>query len=75
VCGATKRTVTLRKMVNPSTKKIMVKEISLKWMDTASKFGHGRFQTKEDRRRFMWKTMIGKLAEAAKTAACGSPCL
>jgi large subunit ribosomal protein L3e len=75
VCGATKRTITIRKVINPSTKKIAVEEVGLKWIDTASKFGHGRFQTKEDRRRFVGKTKIGKLADAkaAKEAAGGSP--
>lgn len=27
-------------------------KIDLKWIDTSSKFGHGRFQTKEEKKNF-----------------------
>jgi large subunit ribosomal protein L3e len=73
VCGATKRTITIRKVINPSTKRIAVEEVNLKWIDTSSKFGHGRFQTPEDRRKFVGKLKIGKKAEEqAKAAAAAS---
>jgi large subunit ribosomal protein L3e len=72
VCGATKRTITIRKVINPSTKRIAVEEVSLKWIDTASKFGHGRFQTPEDRRKFVGKLKIAKTAEA-KAASPAAP--
>jgi large subunit ribosomal protein L3e len=60
VCGITKRLITLRKTINVNKKRIAVEELNLKWIDTASKFRHGRFQTKEDRRRFLGKLTISK---------------
>jgi len=46
--GVKKRPVTLRKTLIPQTKRIAHEKISLKFIDTSSKFGHGRFQTKEE---------------------------
>ena len=34
-------------------KRISIEKISLKFIDTASKFGHGRFQTAQDKAAFM----------------------
>jgi large subunit ribosomal protein L3e len=64
VCGATKRTITIRKVINPSQKRIATEELGLKWIDTASKFGHGRFQTKEERLKFVGKLKAQKAAAA-----------
>jgi len=63
VCGAIKRTVTLRKTLNVNTKRVATEPINLKWIDTASKFGHGRFQTKEERDKFLGKIKVSKKAE------------
>jgi len=53
VMGPKKRTVVLRKaMMKPSTRK-QLESIDLKFIDTSSKKGHGRFQTKEERLKFM----------------------
>jgi large subunit ribosomal protein L3e len=60
VCGITKKLITLRKTINANKKRIAVEELNLKWIETASKFGHGRFQTKENRRRFLGKLKISK---------------
>jgi large subunit ribosomal protein L3e len=60
VCGITKRLIILRKTINVNKKRIAVYELNLKWIDTASKFRHRRFQTKEDRRRFLGKFKISK---------------
>lgn len=35
------------------TKRVASEEIKLKFIDTSSKFGHGRFQTKEEKKSFM----------------------
>lgn len=35
------------------TKRVASEEIDLKFIDTSSKFGHGRFQTHEEKRNFM----------------------
>lgn len=49
--GIKKRALTLRKQIVPSTKRN--EPVALKFIDTSSKFGHGRFQTKEEKDRFM----------------------
>jgi len=55
VPGTIKRPITLRKTILPQTSRSALEEISLKFIDTASKFGHGRFQTAEEKRKFMGK--------------------
>jgi large subunit ribosomal protein L3e len=47
--GTKKRCITLRKSIFPQTKRSALEEIKLKFIDTASKFGHGRFQTSEEK--------------------------
>jgi len=51
VVGTKKRVITLRKSLVPQTKRSAVEDIQLKFIDTASKFGHGRFQTKAEKNR------------------------
>jgi len=51
--GVKKRVVTLRKSLLPGTKRINSEPANLKFIDTASKFGHGRFQTVEEKKKFM----------------------
>jgi len=51
VVGTKKRVITLRKSLVPQTKRTAVEDIQLKFIDTASKFGHGRFQTKAEKNR------------------------
>jgi len=52
VMGAKKRPITLRKSLLVSSKRVASEEIQLKWIDTSSKFGHGRFQTSEEKAKF-----------------------
>ena len=53
VVGCRKRALTLRKsLMNHSSKKHL-EVASLKFIDTSSKFGHGRFQTAEEKLKFM----------------------
>jgi len=52
VMGPKKRVITIRKTLIPQTKRAALEEIQLKWIDTASKFGHGRFQTIQEKNRF-----------------------
>ena len=47
--GTKKRVITLRHTLFPSTKRSALEEIKLKFIDTASKFGHGRFQTSDEK--------------------------
>jgi len=51
--GVRKRVLTLRKSLLPQVKKVATENIVLKFIDTSSKFGHGRFQTKEEKAKFM----------------------
>jgi len=43
--GPRKRIVLLRKSLFPQTKRAALAEVNVKFIDTASKLGHGRFQT------------------------------
>merc|ERR1712119_198668 len=43
--GPKKRVLTLRKSLLVHTKRVALEDIKLKFIDTSSKFGHGRFQT------------------------------
>jgi large subunit ribosomal protein L3e len=52
IMGPKKRVITLRKTLLTQTKRSALEDIQLKWIDTASKFGHGRFQTKDEKDRF-----------------------
>jgi large subunit ribosomal protein L3e len=47
--GTKKRAITLRRSLLPQTSRNALEEIKLKFIDTASKFGHGRFQTSEEK--------------------------
>merc|ERR1719237_1968600 len=51
--GPKKRTLTLRKSLLTQTKKRALEKVNLKFNDTSSKFGHGRFQTPQDKAAFM----------------------
>jgi len=51
--GPKKRPLTLRKSLITHTKRKAAEKANLKWIDTSSKFGHGRFQTHEEKRAFM----------------------
>merc|ERR1712139_440610 len=52
VCGPKKRVITLRKSLLPQTSRAALEEITLKFIDTSSKIGHGRFQTQDEKARF-----------------------
>jgi len=49
IAGSKKRIITLRKSLLAGTKRAALEEISLKFIDTSSKFGHGRFQTAREK--------------------------
>jgi len=52
VMGPRKRVITLRKSLLPQVSRKATEKIELKFIDTASKFGHGRFQTSEEKAKF-----------------------
>merc|ERR1712062_409641 len=51
--GPKNRLLTLRKSLLTHTKKRALEKINLKFIDTTSKFGHGRFQTHAEKAAFM----------------------
>lgn len=53
VPGCKKRPITLRKTLIEQTSRPAREETTLKWIDTSSKFGHGRFQTVDEKNKFM----------------------
>jgi large subunit ribosomal protein L3e len=67
VMGPKKRVITLRKSLLVHTKRKALEEVELKFIDTSSKFGHGRFQTPQEKLAFMGK--LKKDFEREKAAA------
>jgi large subunit ribosomal protein L3e len=63
VPGVKKRAITLRKTVIPSHRR--QEPAGLKFIDTSSKFGHGRFQTLDEKHKFMGKTARRRRIEDA----------
>jgi len=53
VQGTRKRVITLRKTILEKTTRKAKEEIALKFIDTSSKWGHGKFQTLDEKRKFM----------------------
>ncbi|KAJ2497618.1 60S ribosomal protein L3 [Coemansia sp. RSA 1972] len=51
--GVKKRVLTLRKSLRVHTKRSALEKVEVKFIDTSSKFGHGRFQTKNEKSAFM----------------------
>jgi len=52
VVGPKKRVVTLRQTLLPQTSRNALEDIQLKFIDTSSKFGHGRYQTAAEKEKF-----------------------
>ncbi|XP_015795945.1 60S ribosomal protein L3 [Tetranychus urticae] len=63
VMGPKKRVITLRKSLLVHTKRAALEEIKLKFIDTSSKFGHGRFQTHAEKKAFMGPLKKDRLRE------------
>lgn len=51
--GIKKRVMTLRKSMFIHTSRKSLEKVDLKWIDTSSKFGHGQYQTKEEKHAFL----------------------
>lgn len=54
--GTKKRPITLRRSLLAQTSRSALEEIKLKFIDTSSKFGHGRFQTYEEKLKTFGRT-------------------
>jgi len=61
IVGTKKRAVTLRKSLLTQTRNAATEEIDVKFIDTSSKIGHGKFQTIEEKDKF-----LGPLASKQK---------
>jgi len=68
VPGVKKRVVTLRKSCVKQVSRTSQEEIELKFIDTSSKFGHGRWQTKDEKIKFMGPTAAAPAGSAKPTA-------
>merc|ERR1712139_584555 len=69
VSGPKKRIATLRKSLLPQVSRKACEKIALKFIDTASKFGHGRFQTIEEKAKFYGGAVTKKAKTEAKADA------
>jgi len=63
--GPKKRVITLRKSLLTHTKRRALEKINLKFIDTSSKFGHGRFQTSKEKKAFMGPLKKDRVKEEA----------
>ena len=54
--GVKKRPLILRKSIHVRTQRQEIEQVVLKFIDTSSKLGHGRFQTKEEKERFFFSS-------------------
>lgn len=53
IAGSKKRPITLRKSIITPTKRSHTEPLNVKFIDTSSKYGHGRFQTLEEKAKFL----------------------
>ena len=56
--GTKKRALTLRKSLQTHTSRTHLEKVTLKFIDTSSKFGHGKFQTKAEKNAFLGQLKI-----------------
>ncbi|CAI5490737.1 unnamed protein product [Closterium sp. Naga37s-1] len=54
--GVRKRVLTLRRSLLKQTSRNALEEVKLKFIDTSSKFGHGRFQTSDEKAKYFGRT-------------------
>jgi len=66
VAGAKKRMISMRKSLLPQVSRTATEKIELKFIDTSSKFGHGRFQTSEEKAKFYGGAMQKKARKEAE---------
>jgi large subunit ribosomal protein L3e len=61
IVGTKKRPIILRKSLFPQTTNVAMEKIEVKFIDTSSKIGHGKYQTLEEKDKF-----LGPLASKQK---------
>jgi len=72
VMGPRKRLVTIRKSLLPQVSRRANEKIDLKFIDTSSKFGHGRFQTCEEKAKFYGGAVQKKAKTEDKSGKTGA---
>merc|ERR1712212_53448 len=68
VPGPKKRVLTLRKSLLTQTSRKALEKITLKFIDTSSKFGHGRFQHDQEKKSFMGLLKKDRQPEAVEAS-------
>merc|ERR1712060_620472 len=63
IMGCRKRVITMRKSLLPQVSRKALEKVELKFIDTSSKFGHGRFQTSEEKAKFFGAGAAAKRAK------------
>jgi len=64
--GVRKRPITLRKSLFIQTRRSALEKVTLKFIDTSSKFGHGHFQTADEKRKHYGYTKADQRKPGAK---------
>lgn len=64
--GSKKRALVLRKTLHLRTKKVHNEKLNIKFIDTSSKMGHGRFQTSEEKEKYFISSRKVALKKEAK---------
>eukprot|EP00449_Zooxanthella_nutricula_P015165 CAMPEP_0198537190 /NCGR_PEP_ID=MMETSP1462-20131121/43586_1 /TAXON_ID=1333877 /ORGANISM="Brandtodinium nutriculum, Strain RCC3387" /LENGTH=64 /DNA_ID=CAMNT_0044267175 /DNA_START=16 /DNA_END=210 /DNA_ORIENTATION=+ len=59
----------MRKSLLPQVSRKATEKVELKFIDTASKFGHGRFQTSEEKAKFYGGAAQKKARKAEEAKA------
>jgi len=67
--GIRKRPITLRKSLLIQTRRSALEKVTLKFIDTSSKFGHGHFQTADEKRKHYGYTKAESKKPAKKPDA------
>merc|ERR1711956_79081 len=68
IVGPRKNLITLRKSLLPNVSRKATEKVTLKFIDTSSKMGHGRFQTNEEKAKFYGGAVAKKARKAAEEA-------
>lgn len=68
VMGPRKRIITMRKSLLPQASRRSLEKIDLKFIDTSSKMGHGRFQTCEEKAKFYGGAVTKKAKKDERAA-------
>jgi len=67
--GPRKRVITLRKAIFQQTSRSALEQVKLKFIDTSSKHGHGKFQTTDEKKKFLGALKKDTVVAAATTTA------